>query len=53
VRKEIAATEVSLPRYERLIDAARRLFERYHWLGTPSSRGCTKPCWASSPRAMR
>ncbi len=38
VRKEIAATEVSLTRYERLIDAARRLFERYHWLGTPAMR---------------
>ena len=38
VRKEIAATEVSLPRYERLIDAARRLFERYHWLGAPPLR---------------
>ena len=36
VRKEIAATEVSLPRYERLIDSTRRLFERYHWLGTPT-----------------
>ncbi|MFA9284551.1 DNA repair ATPase [Comamonas sp. SY3] len=35
VRKEIAATEVSLPRYERLIDTARRLFERYHWLSGP------------------
>ncbi len=39
VRKEIAATEVSLPRYERLIDAARRLFERYHWLGAPQLKG--------------
>ncbi|MFC3217172.1 hypothetical protein [Comamonas sp. JC664] len=35
MRKEIAATEVSLPRYERLIDTARRLFERYHWLSSP------------------
>ncbi len=34
VRKEIAATEVSLSRYERLIDAARRMFERYHWLNS-------------------
>ena len=35
VRKEIAATEVSISRYERLIDSARRLFERYHWLSGP------------------
>ncbi len=35
VRKEIGATEISLARYERLIDTTRRLFERYHWLNTP------------------
>ena len=39
VRKEIAAPEVSLVRYERLIDAARRLFERYHWLNAPQLAG--------------
>ena len=39
VRKEITASEVSLLRYERLIDSARRLFERYHWLAAPQMQG--------------
>ncbi|MDR2336350.1 MAG: DNA repair ATPase [Burkholderiaceae bacterium] len=34
VRKEIAAPEVSLARYERLIDTTRRLFERHQWINT-------------------
>ncbi|WP_313302598.1 DNA repair ATPase [Diaphorobacter sp.] len=32
VRKEIASPEVSLARYERLIDNTRRLFERHQWV---------------------
>ncbi|MBF5005152.1 DNA repair ATPase [Diaphorobacter caeni] len=35
VRKEIAAPEVSLARYERLIDTTRLLFERHQWINTP------------------
>ena len=35
VRKEIAAPEVSLARYERLIDTTRLLFERHQWINSP------------------
>ena len=30
--REIGAAEVSVQRYQRLIDQARRLFDRYHWM---------------------
>ena len=35
VRKEIAAPEVSLARYERLIDTTRVMFERHLWINSP------------------
>ena len=35
-RKEVAATEVTMARYERLIDTTRTLFEKYHWLSSPN-----------------
>lgn len=38
IRKEISAKEVSLNRYERLIDSTRVLFERYLWISSPEMK---------------